>query len=262
MTYKLIVLDLDGTLLRPDHSVSPANAAAVRACMAQGAQVVLASGRSLGAILATAHNLTLDSPIIALNGTLIGDRQRGVLRTRGQLSDPQLQLVSTVLLDRAVPFVVFGTQQIYALADMPQRDDLVVYGEPLATIVPSLTHAYISDPLKVLAFLPPGPLDTELRAALEPSVAQVRTGRSFLEWMPHTATKGDALLELMAELRIAREEVLAIGDGHNDLSMFAVAGLSVAMGDAVPEVREHADMVTASCEEDGVALALQRYVLG
>jgi Cof subfamily protein (haloacid dehalogenase superfamily) len=262
MTYKLIVLDLDGTLLRPDHSVSPANAAAVWACVAQGAQVVLASGRSLRAILPTAHTLRLDSPIIALNGSLIGDRHRGIVRARHQLDAAQLPLISAVLLERAVPFVVFGTEQIYALADMPQRDDLVAYGEPLATVVPALTHEHIADPLKVLAFLPPSPLDAELSAALEPAVAQVRTGRSFLEWLPHAATKGDALLELMAEQGIAREEVIAIGDGYNDLSMFAVAGLSVAMGDAVAEVREHAAVLTAGCEEDGVALALQRYVLG
>jgi hydroxymethylpyrimidine pyrophosphatase-like HAD family hydrolase len=90
----------------------------------------------------------------------------------------------------------------------------------------------------------------------------MRTGPRFFEFLPPGINKGSALAELMARYAVPREQVLAIGDGENDISMFAVAGMSVAMAGAPPAVQARAIAQTAHCSDDGVALALRRYVLG
>lgn len=261
MSYKLVVIDLDGTLLYPDHSLGAANAAAIRACLEQGVHVMLASGRSFHSIRPYARLLGLSGPTIALNGAVWGDVASGTIRPRCRLDQQQITHVCTALLAREINFVVYGASAIYSVAELPQWEALVNYGEPPSTIVPALSEEHLPDPLKILSFLEAGPLDEELRAVLEPAVSQIRTGRLFLEWMPPGVDKGAALAELMAAAGYTREEVLAIGDGMNDLGMFAVAGLSVAMGDAAPEVRRAAHALTAACIDDGVAVALQRHVL-
>lgn len=259
--FQLIAIDLDGTLLRSDHSLSPANRAAVRACVAAGAQVVLATGRSFPSLRPYAQQLELDGPMIALNGATIGDMATGTIRARTRLSDAQLAHVAPVLIRRSIAFCVFGPDTIYGLEGYLDPEALVRYGEPPAQLVPTLNSAHMQDPIKILSFLGPGPLDAELQDELEPLVAQVRTGPLFLEWLPQGISKGDAIQELMRASGIPREAVLAIGDGQNDIEMFAAAGLGVAMANAPAEVQRHAAMIARTCDEDGVAEVLRRLVL-
>lgn len=259
--FQLIAIDLDGTLLRSDHTLSPASHAAVRACVAAGAQVVLATGRSFRSLRPYAQQLDLSGPMIALNGATVGDMASGAIRARARLSDAQMAHVAPALIARRIDFCIFGPDMIYGLAGYVDPEALVRYGEPPARIVPALTNAHMDDPLKILSFLGPSPLDAELQAEIEPLVAQVRTGPLFLEWLPQGVSKGAALEELMHAAGIPREAVLAIGDGQNDIEMFASAGLSVAMANAPAEVRRHADMIAGTCDEDGVAEVLRRLVL-
>ncbi|KAH3767983.1 Cof-type HAD-IIB family hydrolase [Pelomyxa schiedti] len=138
-------------------------------------------------------------------------------------------------------------------------------------------------PVKVLAFIrPETDLDETLRTATEPQVAQMRTGVEFLEWLDPQAHKGTGMKLLLnkmfpklpttsptsaaaqtaANCTYDREAVLAIGDGENDICMFGVAGLSVAMGNAPPYVKKLATATTSSCDEDGFAKAMQDHVFG
>lgn len=92
-------------------------------------------------------------------------------------------------------------------------------------------------------------------------MATIRSGAAFFEFVPPGVSKGEALSELMARYGVGRDEVLAIGDGENDLSMFAVAGMSVVMADAPAAVRAQARALTGTCAEGGVARALEKLVL-
>jgi Cof subfamily protein (haloacid dehalogenase superfamily) len=262
MPFSLVAIDLDGTLLNSRHELSEANRAAVRACLERGVRVVVATGRLFASAQYYCRQLGLEGPQITLNGAVLADAASGELRPTHTLPEPIMVRVCEELQRRHVAFMVFGPNTLYTLPGMPHQDVLVGYGEPPPTLVPSIALAHIPDPAKVLAFLEEGPLDAELRAQFEDVAEVVRTGTLFYEFMVPGTSKGSALEELMRRYAVPREQVLAIGDSYNDLSMFDVAGLSVAMGGSVPAVRERAQASTTDCEHDGVAAALERYVLG
>lgn len=257
---RLVALDLDGTLLGPDHKVSPANRAAVDACLQAGVRVVLASGRSYDSMRPFGQALELPQ-LICLNGAAVADTAEDTIRPRRLLSAQQIALVSEVLLARGVPFCLFGASGIYCLPGAAPLEALVAYGEPVIREVPALTADYVPEPIKLLAFYEAGPLEGELERLTTPLVNQMRTHRYFLEWVAPGISKGTALAELMAAAGLRRHQVLSIGDGHNDISMFEQCDLSVAMGGAPEEVRAAARFTTAPNDGDGVALALRRFVL-
>jgi Cof subfamily protein (haloacid dehalogenase superfamily) len=258
---RLVALDLDGTLLGPDHTVSAANRAAVRDCMQAGVEVVLASGRSFDSMRPYGEALDLRQ-LICLNGAAIGDVARKTVRPRGLLEREQVALASEILLSRGIPFCLFGLREIFCLPGAARLDALLAYGEPVIREVPALSERYVPDPIKLLAFCEPGAQDDELRRLTAPRLEQVRTHRYFLEWVAPGVGKGAALVELMAARGVRRDEVLSIGDSQNDISMFTESGVSVAMAGALPEVAAAARYTTASNRSDGVARALQRFVLG
>lgn len=257
--YRLIALDLDGTILNERQQMSPATRAAVAACRARGIDVVLASGRSYASMIPYAHELELDEWLIALNGGTLGHSRRGQLRARRHMTAEQIRHVAQRLVDEQVRFVLFGLHGLYALEGSADAQALTAYGEPPVEFVTDLTQ--VAEPLKILAFERPGRREQRLKPLMEPLVDQVRTGELFLEWVPPGISKGDALRGLMAERGLAAEQVLAIGDGYNDISLFDVAGMGIAMGNAPAAVKRAARAITARCDDDGVAQALQAHVL-
>jgi len=104
-------------------------------------------------------------------------------------------------------------------------------------------------------------LERELQALLGDSAHAARSQAYYLDITAIEADKGKALARLAQRLGISLEQTAALGDGHNDMAMFREAGLAIAMGQAAEDVREAADEVTASNEEDGVALAIERFIL-
>lgn len=255
----MVALDLDGTLLGPDHTVSAANRAAVHDCLEAGITVVLASGRSFDSMRPYGEALNLRR-LICLNGAAFGDVARRTVRPRRLLHGDQVSLVRDLLLSRGVPFCLFGLREIVCLPGKAPLDALVPYGEPAIREVPALTEAHVPDPIKLLAFCEPGPHDDELRRLTSPRLEQIRTHQHFLEWVAPGVGKGAALAELMQALGVRRDEVLSIGDSQNDISMFAQSGVSVAMAGAPPEVARAARYTTASNASDGVARALEQFV--
>lgn len=261
MPYRLIAIDLDGTLLDPQHRISPANEAAVAACVAAGARVLIATGRMFSSARPYVRSLGLRGLQITLNGAVLADPDDDRLHVRATLSDELLAAAIDVVEERSIPYAVFGPNVIYARPDAPHVNILEDYGEPPAVRLGRDGLLGVPDPNKVLTFLPPGPLDDELFELMSDRFSVMRTGPLFFEFMPPGISKGSALSELMARYDVPREEVLAIGDGQNDISMFGVAGMSVAMGGAPDVVKAAARDLTEDCGADGVALALQRYVL-
>jgi Cof subfamily protein (haloacid dehalogenase superfamily) len=261
LSFRLIAIDLDGTLLDSQHRVSPANAAAVAACVARGARVLIATGRTFPSAAPYIRALGLSGPQITLNGAVLAEPEGERAHTRRRLSYGQLAELIAMLEARHLTYVVFGPNLIYSLPDMPHARVLESFGEPPPVELPRAELLRIPDPVKVLTFLAPGPLDHELTELSGERFEAMRTGPQFFEFLPPGITKGSALAELMDRYEVPRDQVLVIGDGENDISMFGVAGLSVAMAGAPVGVKARAAALTAHCDADGVALALQRYVL-
>jgi hypothetical protein len=259
MPIRLIAIDLDGTLLGANHTISAVNVAVIARVRAQGATVLLATGRMFASARPFAQQLGLRGPQITLNGAVIGDPPTGALRTRAVLAPADLAAVLAELVAREIPYTIFGPDTIYAEPGTPFVEILEAYGEPPPVRLPRAELLLLPAPIKVLTFLGPGPLDAELRDALAHRVEVIRTGNQFYEFLAPGTSKGAALAEIAHERGIARDEILAIGDSDNDLSMFAVAGTSAAMAGAAPHVQAQASWVTASSEGDGVARALERF---
>jgi Cof subfamily protein (haloacid dehalogenase superfamily) len=258
---RLLALDVDGTLLDPDHQLRPATVAAVRACLDAGVAVALATGRLSQAIRPICTALGLGGPQVVVNGALVVDIDSGEVLASSLLGDAQLDIVEPYVRALGVPYCVFGLEEIYALPGMPGLELLQEFGEPVPRRVPALRSAYVPAMTKLLTISPDASHDAMLRRELSGVVSVVRTHRLFFEFLAPEASKGHGVTLLAERLGLRLEQVAAIGDSFNDLSMFAIAGLSIAMGQAPAEVRERAHFVTGDNAHDGCAEAIRRYVL-
>ena len=254
----LLALDVDGTLLRSDNTLSARNEAAVRAARAQGWHVILATGKPPWAIRDLSAHLELAGPHIIANGagtwSLAGTHLLHELPP--EAVSLGLRFGATLQVARAIsgPAGVFcqpdwGVDQVTTC--------LAAVGEPPPTIVPDAVAAE-PHPWKVILIAatdPPHP----------PALAGsrwVRTHPLFFEAVPASASKGATLHTLCAALGLQPADVVAVGDGANDIEMLRWAGLGIAMAHAPADVRALAAIVTKGNDEDGVALALEPLLQG
>jgi Cof subfamily protein (haloacid dehalogenase superfamily) len=257
----LIALDLDGTLLDLDDGISPANRQAIRAALEAGVRVVLVTGRGTDAPSRIVRELNLNLPAICAHGALTKDFLSG--RTLGHIPVP---------LTCAVPMIEYAEQNrlnvaVYAEEIFHRLEGTRLYMEdmrgPHWREVRSLRDVLQAAPT-FLRFLGRESVDAMREAFSDlPLHFKYEVWGEFEECAVTSleATKKNALERLCRDLDVAPEAVLAIGDSRNDVPMLRWAGVGVAMGNAQPDVRQAVGRVTAPCGEDGVARAIERYVL-
>ena len=257
---RLVAIDLDGTLLRSDGTVSDRTRRALAAVRAHGTAVVLASARHPAALAAVATDAGVGGLAICSSGASVFDLDTGSLvRVRTLETDVATRLV-TALRERA-PGVLFATEARAEMAfergfsawadwEAPEgtryADALELVGEPVVRLI--CRHEDYE--LDVLAAL--------VAELVGDTANVVIPGAWTVEVSAAGVDKATALAELCDELGIDASEVIAIGDYPNDLPMLAWAGRAVAVANAHPAVLAAADEVTASNDEDGVALVLER----
>jgi len=254
----LAASDLDGTLLRSDDSVSERTLSALARTVAAGIRFVLVSARSPGWLAPEAERLGLDGIGICANGAVVYDYQEGrVLIHRPLEAETALELVHG--LRRVAPGVVFGCERPSGFVAEPAYRPLF---RPPDSIPRADALVFLSEPVSKLVLQHPELPQAELHALASDfagdQVEASYSGAGLVEISAAGVTKGRALAELCAELDIDRSEVIAFGDMPNDVSMLAWAGRGIAVANAHPEVLAVADEVTASNDEDGVALVLER----
>ena len=275
---KLIALDLDGTLLTTEKTLTPENEAALRRAAEAGAEIVPATGRFFGAIPDNVRTLPFLRYAITVNGAQILDVRSGYVLHRAEIACLRavevLEYLDTlpVIYDCYMDDWGWMTRSHYEQAAdyAPHRHSLNLLRR-LRTPVPEL-KAYLTavghDVQKIQMFF----RDPELRLReMErmrlrfPDLAVTSSIPGNVELNHCDAQKGAALRWLAAYLNLAPTQTAAFGDDLNDLSMLRAAGIGVAMGNACPEAKAAADYVTESCDENGVAKALDRleqYVAG
>jgi len=259
--YRLVVLDVDGTLLDSTHTLRPRVAAAVRAVQAAGLHVALATGKLLGSVLPLMRAMDLSGPQIVLNGAAVMGETGAPLRFYPLRETDRREVIQTVrACDPTVLVSHFALDGIYMDEEHPLIRILAEYGEGPPTFVPDLLGGGLPPAAKILLSGAPSQL-AALRAQVTPLLAArvtiTTTTPDFLEFFDPAAGKGQALVALCAWLGIPKEAVVAVGDGENDLSLLAEAGLAVAMGNAAPALLRAADRVLPSNDEDGAALILE-----
>ena len=268
---KLIALDLDGTLLNTEKALTAKTEAALRRAAEAGVEIVPATGRFFEAIPDSVRTLPYLHYAITINGAELRDLRAARPLLRAEI--PWRQAVAVMeYLDR-LPVIYdcymdnwgWMTQAHYdrAAAYAPHRHSLEML-RSLRTPVPEL-KAHLAqtghDVQKIQTFFQDAALRLETMTALTerfPDLVVTSSVPRNLELNSRDAQKGSALLRLAAHLGVAQAETAAFGDDLNDLSMLQAAGIGVAMGNAAPELKAAADEITASCDEDGVALALER----
>ena len=258
---QLIALDLDGTLLDSSETISQANREAIRGARERGVRVVLVTGRGSDAPLGFARELGLTDPVICAHGALTKDCPSG--RERRHIAIPReyatalIEFAQTENLDAAV----YTDERFHRLTGAPRyMDDMV---SPAWVEVPNLIPLAERDSTFIRFFGRTAVDAITARFAGMPVHFKYETWGEFEELAitSEEATKERALAQLCRDLRVAPAGVLAIGDSRNDVPMLRWSGIGVAMGNALPEVIEAAPYVTASNDDDGVARAIERFVL-
>ncbi len=263
-TIELVALDLDGTLLTEDLHYSQRVAAAIAAAQAHGARVTLATGRAFASARPFAAALGITAPLIGYQGGVIGDPVSGAILHRAAMADADARLAIEQAVAENLDFNLYVNDVVY-VRDLRWPNEFYArwFGLPIQ-IVPDLTAWLDGGATKFIIIAEPPEADAieaRWKARFGSHLDIVRSHRLFVEGNPRGVSKGTALAWLAARLGIPRERVLAVGDNDNDRSMIEWAGVGVAMGNSPPTLQAVADWVAPSVEGDGVAAALERFVL-
>ncbi|HEY8910747.1 MAG TPA: Cof-type HAD-IIB family hydrolase [Desulfosporosinus sp.] len=266
MAIRLVAMDLDDTLLRDDWTISPRVLKAIQKAKEQGVKMTIATGRMSISARPYAEQLGLDVPVITYHGAMIQQALSGEILFR--------RVIPSALATEIVRYV--SGQGIYVqvyLKDRVISEVLNEWSEEYERIASvriekaDLAALLAQEPEgveKILLMAKESDLDQVapvLRKLYGEKVHLTKSKPCFLEMTDCSVNKGVALAALAERLGIAQKDVMAIGDSFNDLEMIKYAGVGVAMGNARAEIKEHANIITASNEEDGVAEAIERYVL-
>jgi len=270
--FRLLALDIDGTLLTSDKSISPRTRAAIEEARRRGVGVVLVTGRRHPAARRVAEDLGGHVPLVLHNGALVIE-DSAVLRVRPLPLDAARRVVRIGRAAGADPVVHAGLQGEGQLLveGLAASSTLLAYylerSHPDVQTVPDLETAVAEDPIQVMF----GGRTSEMEdlrprlAVLEGEVRIVRTlyprqGVGLLDVLHPEVDKADALAFLQARWGVSASETLAIGDNWNDHEMLEQAGLGLVMGNADPEILQLGFPVLPTNDEDGVAVAVERYL--
>lgn len=255
----LIALDLDGTLLASDESISRRNRQAISAALAAGIRVVLVTGRGVDTPIRVSKELHLNLPVICCHGALTKDF--GANRTLEHVPVP---------LQYAKPMIEFAEREDLAIAVYVEEAFHRLQGSKI--YMDDMRGPGWFEAPSLSAILTQAP--TFIRFLGDEAVKRMRhefgdlplsfryeTWNDFVECavLSREASKKNALAKLCAGFGVSAERVLAIGDSRNDVPMLRWAGKGVAMGNALPEVRHSVAHVTGTNDQDGVARAIERF---
>ncbi|MGV3346440.1 sugar-phosphatase [Enterobacteriaceae bacterium LUAb1] len=269
MTIKMIAIDLDGTLLDDQHNISNEVISAISRARENGINIVLASGRPYSGIKPYLEQLALHKPgtyCVSNNGSVIHDAANGNHLADHLLNMNDYKKIYQVTEPLALSLHALGNNQIYTANE--------IIGHY------TVHEAYLTrTPLnyKPIENMPTDILFTKLMISSEPDKLSsmiknipealfnhytlLRSTPYFLEVLNRDANKGLAIKSLAKKLNISKNEIMCIGDQNNDLPMFNFASVCIAMGNATDELKQRATHVTLSNNENGVAIAINKYTV-
>lgn len=267
MKYKLLVLDLDGTLTNSKKKITDRTRNTLIEAQKRGVKIVLASGRPTYGVAPLANALELnryEGYILSYNGGEIIDWKTGELMYKKWLENDILPYLYKCAKENGFAIVTYDHE--FVLTESP--DDEYVLKEALLNVmkIKKVDNFLETIPRPITKCLIVGEpkrleiLEKEMYGQLKDKMGVFRSEPYFLELVPKGIDKAQSLSVLLKEIGLAKEEMIAIGDGFNDLSMIQYAGLGIAMANAQPIVRENADFITLSNDEDGVAYAVEKFI--
>lgn len=272
MPVKLIVSDIDGTLVGKSGKVSERTICAFRECEKRNIPVIVASGRTFFGARNLAVEAGLSAPIISANGGRCDMDPTGESEpVYEDTLDDQLSMAVYSRLKKAGCFMTsYVGKCIYVLNETNGYGSTCSYK---SEAVKGLDYVFIDDeelffkkgtdhPYKYEAYSDDKALMDELKKDFLSMGLSVSSAFPFnLEIMPSGGGKAKAIRALSGRLGISMDEVMAIGDGSNDLGMIEAAGVSVAMGNAVEVLKKAAKYIAPDVEDDGAAIMIEKFAL-
>lgn len=276
MRYRVIALDLDGTLLTAQKTILPESLAVLRQAEQEGVKVILVTGRHHVAIRPFYQALNLTTPAICCNGTYLYDYPRSqVLSGNGLSRDKALRLID-LIAQQQIEGLMYVDEAMLYLANSTKIDAHVARTRQWASALPpeqrpvfNQVDSFIDEAHAVNAIWKFALIDSD-QPKLQQFTRQVSDELDLnCEWSWHDQvdiiaggnSKGARLAEWVASQGLDMENVIAFGDNQNDISMLERVGLGVAMGNAIDEVKSRADLVIETNEQPSIAQAITRYVL-
>lgn len=260
MTYKLVATDLDGTLVGRDLRISPRSLRAVQRVHEAGAHFVLATGRMFRSALPYARECNVVTPLITYQGALIRDHRTMEDLWHRTLSAEMAREALDALSETGLHVNLYVNDELLVDSLTPEAELYSRISQVEPKVVPSLHEAVALQPTKIVAIGEPEAIDhwtPRLKERFGDRLYVTKSISRFVEIASPEISKSKALRHLCERLGIKREDVIAFGDGMNDLDMLEWAGCGVAMGNAPDALKEVADRVTAHVREDGVACVLE-----
>lgn len=269
MKYKLLVLDVDGTLLNDEREISKRTLAALLKVQQMGVRIVLASGRPTYGLMPLAKTLELGNYggfVLSYNGCQIIKAQNGEILFERRINPEMLPYLEKKA--RKNGFAIFTYHDDTLITDSPDNEYIkneallnnlkIIKEDEFSTAIDfaPCKCMLVSDKEKALIGL-----EQHWEKRLAGTLDAFRSEPYFLEVVPCGVNKANTLGALLEHLGVTREEVIAVGDGVYDVTMLQLAGMGVAMGHSQDSVKVCADYVTTSNEEDGVALAVEKLIL-
>jgi len=261
---RLIVSDIDGTMVRHDKSLPDANIAAVARAKAAGIEVSLISARPPSGMMWIAKALGITAPMGAFNGSTIFGPDGAVLSAEHLTREAVVEAFS--LIDApGVTAWLFADGQWYSRDISNPHNAREFQSAGIEPMVGGDWTAFLDRADKIVGVcdVPETLAGIEVRAkaALGPRATVSRSQPYYLDILAPSGNKGAGISRIAELCEVSLTETAALGDQNNDLAAFAVAGLSVAMGQAPDNVRAAADHIATSNEDGGVADAIDRFVL-
>jgi Cof subfamily protein (haloacid dehalogenase superfamily) len=261
MAYRLLAIDLDGTLLTRHKRILPRTRGALDAAAGLGCRVVIATGRSFAVARYFCDGLTLSAPQITYNGAVIYDPAQSCDLCQYLVPPPYVRPGVDFFMEAGVPVALFTPQTLYLDRRIPHPEAWLPGRSGVLERIPDVRSVAAQPCIKVVGHSDPLTIATVRPLAVERfghALYVTQTSSALLELLHPEVSKGAALRRIAHMLGVARDEVIAFGDSHNDLDMLTFAGVGVAMGNASAEVKALADLITDSNEDDGIATALER----
>ncbi|MFA6988706.1 MAG: HAD family hydrolase [Candidatus Gastranaerophilaceae bacterium] len=260
---KFIALDIDGTIMDRNFHISNRVKTAINSASKKGIKVVLATGRMYIATLPIAKMLQLDTPIIAYHGSLVKDEQKEYIHHTID-RETALKLASD-LRGFNMQVNVCVNEELFSEKETPQ---LIKYAKERNLdykIVKSFENIKDFCPTKFTAIKETSEFVSEVTDFLQEKYSDKlyikKSFPTYCEIINNKANKANAILYLANLWNIDSSEILAAGDQDNDREMLKIAGFSVAMGNAVDEIKAIADYVTDSVDNDGIAKVIENFLL-
>lgn len=268
MIYQVLALDLDGTLTNSKKEISAPTREALIEIQKAGKKVVLASGRPTKGIVPLAEELHLadyGSYILAFNGGRITDcRSKQIIYNKLLPMDAIVPLYEIVKRHPGVDILAYTDENLISGADLNKYSELESSINHMPIVKADNFPAQITEPVnKFLVTGEPARIEEVKKDVIEHFRSYLYVYCSdpfFLEIMPPGIDKAHSLTRLLTSIGLTTDQMICCGDGYNDLTMIETAGLGVAMANAQPLVRESADYITKSNDEDGVLHVINQFM--